>query len=156
MAATLVFRLTTLTNSMSLGGDATANALSSTAMNNLFDNVTPDEASAGDAEYRALDVYNSGDASATSVTIYCNGTTSPGTDVLMAIESSPLASTTSIANESTAPTISGSFTAYSSSSKLSLPDIASSSYCRVWIKRTVSPSTANLSTDTTTLSVEYA
>jgi hypothetical protein len=125
-------------------------------MNNLFDNVSPDEAVAGDAEYRALDLFNSGDAAATAVTVYCNGTTSPGTDLLFALESSPLASTTAVADESTAPTISGSFTAYTSASKLTVPDIPAGSYARLWIKRTVTAGTGNLATDTTTFSVEYA
>lgn len=152
MAATIQFRLTT----NNLGGAATSTQLSSTAMNNLFDNVTPDEATAGDNEYRALDLYNAGDATAAAVTCYCNGTTSAGTDILFAIEASPTSSTTAIATESTAPTISGSFTAYTSASKLTLPDIAAGAYVRLWIKRTVSASTGNLATDTTTLSVEYA
>lgn len=152
MAASIQFRLTT----NNLGGAATSTQLSGTVMNNLFDNVTPDEASAGDAEYRALDIYNAGDATAEAVAIYCNGTTSAGTDLLFALEASPTGSTTSIADESTAPTISGSFTAYTSASKLTLPNIAASAYVRLWLKRTVTAGTGNLATDTTTLSVEYA
>lgn len=152
MAASIQYRLTT----NNLGGAATSTQLSGTAMNNLFDNVTPDEATVGDAEYRAIDLYNAGDAAAVAVACYCNGTTSPGTDLLFAIEASPLASTTAIANESAAPTISGSFTAYTSASKLTLPDIPAGSYCRLWLKRTVAAATGNLATDTTTLSVEYA
>lgn len=152
MAASLQLRLTT----NNLGGAATSTQLSATALNNLWDNVTPDEASAGDNEYRAIDIYNAGDAAATSVAFYCNGTPSAGTDILAAIESSPTNSTTAIANESTAPSVSGSFTAYTSASKLTLPGIAAGAYVRLWLKRTVGASTANLSGDGTTLSVEYA
>lgn len=152
MAASIQYRLTT----NNLGGASTATQLSGTAMNNLFDNVTPDEASAGDSEYRALDLFNAGDATAEAVACYCNGTTSTGTDLLFAIEASPVASTTAIADESTAPTVSGSFTGYTSASKLALPNIPAGSYCRLWLKRTVAASTGNLATDTTTLSVEYA
>lgn len=152
MAATIQYRLTT----NNLGGAATATELSATAMNNLFDNISPDEASAGDAEYRAIDLHNSGDAAAVAVTVYCNGTTSTGTDLLFALEESPLASTTAVADESTAPAISGSFTAYTSASPLAVPDIPAGSYARLWLKRTVTAGTGNLATDTTTLSVEYA
>lgn len=152
MAATLQLRLTT----SNLGGAATATQLSATSLNNLWDNVTPDEASAGDNEYRALDVYNAGDASASSVSAYCTATPSAGTDILMALESSPTNSTTSVADESTAPSISGSFTSYTSSSKLTLPDIAAGAYVRLWLKRTVTAGTSNLAGDGTTLSVEYA
>jgi len=152
MAATIQYRLTT----NNLGGAATTTQISATAMNNLFDNVSPDEATAGDAEYRALDLYNAGDAAATAVTVYCNGTTSTGTDLLFALEASPLASTTAVADESTAPTVSGSFTVYTSASKLSVPDIPAGGYARLWLKRTVTAGTGNLATDTTTLSIEYA
>jgi len=152
MAATLQFRLTT----NGLGGAATTNQLSATALNNLFDNVSPDEASAGDAECRALDVFNAGDATAAAVAVYCNGTTSPGTDILFGLEASPLNSTTAIADESTASAIDGSFAAYTSASKLPLPDIPAGSYARLWIKRTVAAGTGNLSLDETTLGIEYA
>jgi len=60
MAATLEFRLTGGSSNsdpdQSLGGVTSSNEISSTAMNNLFDNVTPTEASSGDVEYRAIDI----------------------------------------------------------------------------------------------------
>ncbi len=54
----------------SLGGVKSTTQLSSTPLNNLFDNVSPGEASAGDVEYRAIDIYNAGDAAAQSVAAY--------------------------------------------------------------------------------------
>lgn len=152
MAGTLQFRLTT----NNLGGAATTTQLSDTALNNLYDNVSSDEAASGDTEYRALDIYNSGDATATSVSCFCTGTPSTGTDILFALETSPTNSITSITTESDAPSISGSFTAYTSESKLNLPDIEVDSYIRLWIARTVAASTSNSASDGTTLSVEYA
>lgn len=152
MSATLQFRATT----SNLGGAATATQISSTPMNNLFDNVSPDEASAGSVEYRAFDVFNAGDATATVTAIYCNGTPSEKSDVLFALEASPLNSTTSIASETTAPSVSGSFTVYTSASKLSIPDISSGSYCRVWVKRVITAGATNTASDGSTLTVEYA
>lgn len=152
MASTIQYRLTT----NDLGGAATSTQLSSTALNNLFDNISPAEALAGDAEYRALDIYNAGDATAAAVAVYCDGTTSSGTDILFALEASPLNSTTAITDESTAPTVSGSFVAYSSGSKLSLPDIPAGEYCRLWIKRTVTAGTGNIALDETNIYCEYA
>jgi hypothetical protein len=152
MAASLEFRLTT----NGLGGAATSTVLSLTALNNLFDNVSPDEASAGDVEYRALDLYNTGDAAAEAVTVYCTATTSEDTVLRFALEASPVGSTTAIANESTAPTVSGSFADYTSAVPLSLPNIPSGSYARFWLQRSVSTGAGNLALDGTTLSVDYA
>lgn len=152
MAAAIQYRLTT----NNLGGAATSTQLSGTALNNLFDDITPDEAVTGDAEYRAIDLYNAGDATAEAVTAYCDGTTSAGTDILFALEASPLNSTTAIVDESTAPTVSGSFTAYTTGSRLTIPNIAAGAYCRLWLKRTVTAGSGNIANDTSNLVVEYA
>lgn len=156
MAATLQLRLTggadNTDPNASLGGVMSSTQLSSTPMNNLFDNVSPDEASAGDVEYRALDIYNSGDAAATAIQAYLDPvTTSPSTEIELGLDST----TQSIAAEGTAP--SGvTFAAYTSSSKLSISDIAAAGNQRIWLKRTVSSGAANLNNDTCTLKIEYA
>ena len=141
---------------LALGGVSSSVELSATALNNLFDNVSADEASAGDTEYRAIDVKNSGDASAVGTQIYMNpDTTSTSTELDFGIEASPLGSTLSIANESTAPAA-VTFSHYNTGTRLSLPDIAAAAYCRVWIRRVVSAAAPNLATDTGTLNVDYA
>lgn len=160
MAATLVWRLTGgASNSnpnASLGGTRSSNALSGTALNNLFDDVAPAEASAGDTEYRAIDLYNSGDATATSVVFYqSTETSSAGTTLDNGIEASPINSTLSIADESTAPA-GVSFAHYVTGSRLTIPDIAAGSGCRVWFKRIVSAATGNTSNDAGAFTVEYA
>jgi hypothetical protein len=160
MAATLSYQLTGgASNSdpnASLGGVSSSVAVSGTAMNNLFDNVSADEASAGDTEYRAVDVKNTGDATATVVTMYMNPDTSSASSELdFGIEASPTGSTTSIANESTAPA-GVSFAHYNPGSKLALPDIAAGAYVRVWIRRTISAGAGNTSNDAGTLNVDYA
>ena len=165
MAATLEFRLTGgSTNSVpnaSLGGAMSSNQLSGTAMNNLFDNVTPDEASAGDTEYRAIDVYNSGDEEAQSVEMYMSTETSSADSQLdMGIgaggtphDGSDQGDT--VADESTAP--SGvSFTHNTSASKLSLPNIPAGQAVRMWIRRVVSVGAGNTNNDQGTLAVDYA
>ena len=160
MAATLVWRLTGgASNSdpdASLGGVSSSNALSGTALNNLFDDVSPAESAAGDTEYRALDLYNSGDATAGGVVVFMSTeTTSSGTQLDFGLEASPINSSLSVANESTAPA-GVSFAHYTSGSKLSLPDIAASSRCRVWFRRGVGAATPNLNPDQGTFTVEYA
>jgi hypothetical protein len=155
MAATLQFHTTT----SNLGGAVTGTQLSGTPMNNLFDNVTPAEALSGDVEYRAFDVKNTGDATATVVNFYATETTSTSTTLHFAIESTPanaVNSTKSIADESTSPTGLGAWTQYTSASKLSLPDIAAAATLRVWVRRTVTAAAPNLANDQTTFTVEYA
>jgi hypothetical protein len=152
MASVIQYRKTT----NDLGGTATTNQLSTTALNNLFDDVSPAEGVSGDVEYRALDFFNSGDATAVAVSVYCDGTPNANTDILFALEASPLNSTTAISDESTAPTISGSFATYIENSRLTFPDIAAGAYCRLWIKRIVTAGCPNLANDGTNISIQYA
>lgn len=169
MAAVLEFRLTggasNTDPNASLGG-----AMSSSAMpTNLFDDVSADEASAGDTEYRAIDVYNSGDATATSVVIYMDPeTSSPDTQIDLGYDTvnsprDPANDATSpppsIPDESTAPTDGTNpitFGHYVAGAGLTLPDIPAGQAVRVWLKRTVAAGATNTASDTGTLKVEYA
>lgn len=156
MAATLQLRLTggasNADPNASLGGAMSSNQVSGTPMNNLFDNVSPEEASAGDVEYRAIDIYNNGDAAATAVKAYLDPvTTSPKTEIDLGLD----ATTQSIAGEGEAPG-GVSFSHYTSASKLTISDIAASSAQRIWLRRTVTEGAANLNNDTCTLKIEYA
>lgn len=162
MPATLVLRLTggasNANPDLSLGGVSSANNLSSTALNNLFDDVSPSEALAGSIEYRAIDAFNSGDAVAAGATLWMSAeTTNTKSSVDVGVVTSPIDDTESIADEVTAPVGAGiAFAHYNSASKLSLPDIAANSYCRVWIKRIIVAGAINSANDIGTLSVQYA
>jgi len=169
MAATLEFRLTggsSNTNpNASLGGVMSSTQVSETAMNNLFDNVSASEASSGDTEYRAIDVYNSGDETATEVAIYMSTeTSSADTQIDLGYDSANSPHTASadlpsIADEGDTPTDGTndiSFSHYTSSNKLSLPDIPAGQAVRVWLKRIVNANAGNTSNDQGTLTVEYA
>lgn len=156
MAASIQFFLTggagNSDPNASLGGVKSNTQISGTALNNLFDNVSSAEAAAGDAEYRAIDLHNAGDAAAQSVKMYIDpDTTSPKTELDLGLE----AGTQTIPDESSAP--SGvSFAHYTPSSKLSISDIAIGATQRVWLKRSVAAGAANLNNDGTTIKVEYA
>jgi len=156
MAASLQFRLTGgASNSdpdASLGGVGSSNQVSGTALNNLFDNVEPAEAIAGDVEYRAIDLYNAGDATAVVVKIWIDTeSTSSYTQFDIGLDST----TQTIGAEGSAP--SGvSFSHPLSGSKLSISDIAASGAQRVWIRRTVTAGAPNLANDTFGITVEYA
>lgn len=160
MAASLAFFLTggasNSNGNASLGGAHSSYTLSATAMNNLFDNVSSAGASAGVVDYRAVDITNTGDASAVSVSFYMNPeTSSPGTQIDAGIEASPTGSTTVVTDKATAPA-GVTFSHYNSGTKLTLPDIAAGAYCRVWLKRSVTAGAVATSSDSGALNVEFA
>ena len=160
MAASLQMHLTggasNADPALSLGGVSSSVQVSATALNNIFDNVAPAESVAGDVEYRAVDLKNSGDATAQVVAAWMEPeTSSPHTVLDFGIEASPLGSTTSIANESTAPA-GVTFAHYNTGSKLTIPDIPAGSYARLWIRRTVAAGALNAANDQGTINVEYA
>ena len=156
MAATIELRLTGGASNTdpddALGGVSSTSAVSATAMNNIFGNATPAQRSAGVVKYRALSVYNSGDATAASIFAYMSTiTSSTDTDLAFGLDST----TGTVANETTAP--SGvSFANYTSSSKLTISDIAASGAQRIWIRQTVQASATNTSSDQGTIAIEYA
>lgn len=160
MPATINFHLTggaaNADPALALGGAHSSVQLSGTAMNNLFDDVEPAEAAAGDVEYRAIDLTNAGDANATVVKAFMDpDSSSADTALAFGLEASPINSTLSIADESTAPAA-VSFANYTTVSKLAVPDIANGSYARLWVRRTVTAAAGNTSNDQGTIKVEYA
>lgn len=167
MAATLVFRLTGgASNSdpdASLGGVMSSTEISGTALNNLFDDVTPVQATSGITEYRMIDIYNSGDAEATSVELYTDPNTS-STDTSLELghdaTNNPHASGAdleTLANETTAPASPViAFAVHDSGSKLTIPNIPSGQAARVSVKRIVSAGATNTSSDSATLKVQFA
>lgn len=135
---------------LSLGGTGSSERLSTTALNNLFDDINPDEIVSGDrVEYRAIDLNNEGDAEARNVQFYFTDTTN--SESIVAVWYDPTG-TQSIANETTEPTgASGNWTTPLVGSKLSLGNIAAAAAHRLWIRRTVSQNADNLKDDTATL-----
>ena len=164
MAATLEYHLTggsTNTDpNASLGGVMSNTTITSGQLNNLFDDVQPEEAANGDTEYRAIDIYNAGDATAVSVELYVSAQPGSGVTIQLGYDSSnsPHASDASLPttpDESTAP--SGiTFGTYDASNTLSLPDIPAGQAIRVWVKRVVPAGTGNTANDSATLTVKYA
>lgn len=135
----------------SLGGEMSNTELSQQALNNLFDNVSPAEAANGDSEYRAVDIYNSGDEAAVNVEFYVNGPAEAEHTILAGLDST----TQSVADESTAPQ-DVSFAQYTSDSRLSVPDIPAGSSQRLWLRWDVAPGAPNKANVTGTLAVVYA
>ena len=143
----------------SLGGSMSATQLSSTPMNNLFDNISSDEATNGDTEYRCLVLYANG-ANYSNIEICMNPeTSSSDTQIDMALEGINPSSPTTIADEDTAPDQTGwtetTFTHRTSSNKLSISSLNSGDRAYIWFKRTVNAGASTDTNDHGTIVVEY-
>jgi hypothetical protein len=154
MASNVLFHLTggaaNADPDLSLGGDGSSVVLSGTALNNLFDNVTPPEIESGDlTEYRAIDMSNDGDAEAHHVSFYFTDT--PNSESIVAVWYDSTG-TQSIVNEATEPTgASGNWTTPLIGSQLDLDDLAISATHRLWIRRIVDQGADNINEDTAIL-----
>lgn len=123
----------------SLGGAISSTAITDNTDNNLFDDVSGDEASAGDTEYRCFYVKND-HSSITwkNVKIWINAET-PGSDQLdIALDDGGKNATAeTIADESTAPSGESFSHPTDKASGLSLGDLAPGDYYAIWVKRVV-------------------
>jgi hypothetical protein len=141
----------------SLGGVKSSVSITSATLNNLFDNVTGDEASSGDTEYRCLYIHN---AHATitweSVVVWID-TNTPSTDttIEIALGSSAVSGTEqTIANESAAPTGVTFSAPASKGAGLSIGNLVAGASKALWIKRIVSASASAYNTDSVILRAE--
>ena len=148
---------------LSLGGVRSTTEVSASSMNNLFSNVQPAERVAGLTDYRAIDLYNSGDATATNVEVWMSvPTSSPDSVLHIGYDAVEGAHTTAwdgetIASSITAPSSPAiTFAERTDGARLSLPDIPAAQAVRVWFKRIISPGAANTANDTGTFTRRYA
>lgn len=130
----------------SLGGDTSGESLSITALNNLFANVLPPDIESGDSvRYRAIELYNNGDATAKHVEFYFLDT--PNSESIVAVWLD-VTGTQTIGDEETEPTgASGNWTTPLVGSKLALDNLAAAAGHRLWIRRTVDQGADNLNDD---------
>ena len=93
---------TTANPNASLGGAISiSHEVSATALNSIFDDISGDESTAGDTEYRILAVYNSGADVAESVKVYLP--TNYSTFISIGLNEAAGVNPQTIATESTAP-----------------------------------------------------
>jgi len=136
----------------SLGG-TTSNTQVSTALHQLFDVVTPEEATAGDVEYRAIDVVNTNptDTLESAFLYISSETTSTGSTIAIGYDAT---GTQSIADESTAPVAITFSTPTSKATGVALGNIAANGgKKRIWIRRTITAGAGKQAADTGQLSI---
>lgn len=115
-------------------GGAIGAALTDDALNNIWDDVSSGDASAGDTEYRCTYVKNThGSLSVANVAVSINADPSKSTWEIALGAAGKNGSETEIANEDTAPS-GPSF----GTGEISLGTLAAGDFYPIWIKRIVS------------------
>lgn len=150
---------TASTPAESLGG-FTATTVMGTGANSLFDDISGEENAASTVDYRAFDVLNNhGSLTLQNAVVYLSAETAGGASVAIAVDNvGPVAkgATTqgaSIANETTAPTGVGAFSAPTTSGTgLALGSLAPGQVRRVWVRRTAA-NTAAINSDGVTFAI---
>lgn len=141
----------------SLGGVISTTELTAAAVENLFDNVSGQEANDGDTEYRLLYVKNNhGTLTLQGAVVWISGET-PSADTLIDIalagEGVNVTAET-VANEQTAP-VGETFThPTTKGGGLVIGDIPPGEFMGIWIKRVISATAAAANADAAVLRVE--
>lgn len=160
-ATDIVFRLTTKSGSAgdttagtpagSLGKYVSTTAVSATALNNIFDNISGAENAAGTVDYRCIAVLNNhATLTLQGAVVYVPAEVAGGANVQISVDNvaasakgSSAAQGDFIANETTAPTAVGAYsTPTTAATGLALGDIPAGQVRLVWIKRTATNSAA--------------
>jgi len=122
----------------SLGGYVSGTEIPDNVDNNLFDDVTGDEASAGDTEYRALFIKNNHANLTWQNVVAWIDTETPGADSIdIAVEGVSGDQIQTIADESTAPTGVTFSHPTTKETGISLGNLPAGSASGIWLKRIV-------------------
>lgn len=145
----------------SLGGIKSSVAIVDNTLNNLFDDVSGVEHSAGDINYRCLYVKNDSDETATNVRIFID-TNTPAVDDTIDIgkdlagvgNGSTTGVADTIADERTAPSPAVTFSSASGyDNGILLGTIAAGQVYAIWVRRTVTAGITAQADDNVVLSV---
>lgn len=131
--------------------------ITTAVLNNLFDDVTGDEGSSGDVEYRCIYIRNNhGSLTLSSAKLWIQTDSASSDSVVdLALGGEGNGGTAeTIANESTAP--SGEVFSHPSNKAagLDLGDLATTEFYPVWVRRTITASASAANNDGPTLRVE--
>ena len=141
----------------SLGGIISTTAITNSSDNNLFDDVSGDEADAGDTEYRGIYLKNNHGSLTlqTSVVWFSSNTTSADDTLAMALAGEGVNATMeTIANESTAPSGESFSSPASKGAGLAVGNVAFGQRYGLWLRRTVSAAAAAVNANAATISWE--
>lgn len=131
--------------------------ITTATLNNLFDDVTGDEASAGDTEYRGIYIQNQHGTLTLSAVKAWIATVDPHAGATFAIAlagEGASATIETIANESTAPAGESFSSPTTKGTGLSVPNLAAGAYHGIWVRRVIGAATAATASTGPTLRVE--
>ncbi len=141
----------------SLGGIKSTTELTDASDNNLFDDISGDEASAGDTNYRAIYIHNNhGTLALQNAFVWVStDTTSADDEIDIALAGEGVNGTMeTVGNEATAP-VGESFThPTTKAGGLSLGNIPAGQHFGVWIRRTVNAAAGAIAANSGIISVE--
>lgn len=145
----------------SLGGFISTTVIPDAAAGTLWDDVSGDESSAGDTEYRCEVRYNSGTVALTAPKAWISSETAGGASIAIGVDptatsarASASAQAVTVANESTAPTGVTFSSPTTKAAGLAVSDIPAGNVKGIWWRRTVAAATAALNVDGCVVQVE--
>jgi len=140
-----------------LGGAISSSAITNASDNNLFDDVSGDEADSGDTEYRCFYVKNNhGSITLQNSKIWFSSNTTSSDDTLdIALAGEGLnSSAETIANENTAPSGETFSAPANKGAGLSVGNVPNGQFYGIWIRRTVNASASAVNANSATLQWE--
>lgn len=140
----------------SLGGTISSVEVSNTPLNNLWDDVSEGEASAGDTEYRCIYIKNthSTDSLLSAAVYIASNTPSDDTAIAIGLDAAGVGGTaTTVANESSAPSGVSFSNAPNSGSALAIGTLGAGQAIGLWMRRTVNPDAVAAANDQFTIRV---
>lgn len=142
---------------LSLGGTRSTAILTDNTDNNLFEDISGAEHTAGTVDYRHIYLFNDNDSLTltTAVAWIQSQTTGAESDIAIGVGTAAVGATdAAIANDGVAPTgVTFGTIAVSRATGTALGDITSNSWKGLWIRRTITAGTVPQSADT--CSVEF-
>lgn len=136
----------------SLGGVISTTEITTDTLNNLFDDVTGDEHTAGDTEYRAIFFKNNSAETAYNAKIWIESNTTAADDTLeIGIEAAVGSPIQTVADESTAPTAISFSSAAGQANAIAIGAMSAGDVIGVWVKRIVTAGTTPAATNTATI-----
>ena len=140
-----------------LGGAISSSAITNASDNNLFDDVTGDEADSGDTEYRCIYLKNNhGSITLQNSKIWISSNTTSSDDTLdIALAGEGLnSSAETIANENTAPSGETFSAPANKGAGLSVGNVPNGQFYGIWGRRTVSASASAVNANSATIQWE--
>lgn len=142
---------------VSLGGSITTIEITTSTINNLFDDVSSSESLSGDTEYRCVYLKNANSLSTmlgTKVWIQTN-TPNAGSSIEIGLGTSAVNGVEQVCeNESTAPTGVIFSTAIDVSNALNVGDIPPAQHKAIWIKRIINANSSAYTNDSAVIRIQ--